>query len=190
MANKTFKVTSGVLNAYIADINEGGTYGTPELLCGLVSFSAETGTNETALVQANKVFFTANEIGKTTGSLETYGIVEDMEEKIFAVKKNTNGGKIYTTKANVGYKVLIIERTVLDEATGLEEVQSLYFPKVRLAKTMSENGSTKGEDGTMNASTKSLAFTVIPTDAGVYKVVEAGAHKETITEAIFTPASI
>ena len=62
MANKTFKVTSGVLNAYIADINEGGTYGTPELLCGLVSFSAETGTNETALVQANKVFFTANEI--------------------------------------------------------------------------------------------------------------------------------
>ena len=46
------------------------------------------------------------------------------------------------------------------------------------------------EDGTINAQTKTLAFTVIPTDAGVYKVVEAGAHKETITEAIFTPASI
>ena len=42
----------------------------------------------------------------------------------------------------------------------------------------------------MNASTKSLAFTVIPTDAGVYKVVEAGSHQETITDAIFTPASI
>ena len=46
------------------------------------------------------------------------------------------------------------------------------------------------EDGTINAQTKTLSFTVIPTDAGVYKVVEAGAHKETITEAIFTPASI
>ena len=187
---KTFKVTSGVLNAYIADINEGGTYGTPELLCGLVSFSAETGTNETALVQANKVFFSSNEIGKTTGSLETYGIVEEMEEKIFAVKKNAQGGKIYTTKANVGYKVLIIERTVLDAESGLEQVQSLYFPKVSLAKTMTENGSTKGEDGTINASTKSLAFTVIPTDDGVYKVVETGAHRETITADIFTSASV
>lgn len=187
---KTFKVTSGVLNAYIADINEGGTYGTPELLCGLVSFSAETGTQETALVQANKVFFSSNEIGKTTGSLETYGIVDEMEDKIFAVKKNAKGGKIYTTKANVGYKVLIIERTVLDEATGVEQVQSLYFPKVSLGKVLNEAGSTKDENGQINAQTKSLAFTVIPTDAGVFKVVEEGEHRETITDDIFTPSSL
>lgn len=45
------------------------------------------------------------------------------------------------------------------------------------------------EDGTINASTKSLAFTVIPIDDGVYKVVETGAHRETITADIFTPAS-
>ena len=99
---------------------------------------------------------------------------------------NNTGGVLYSTKANVGYKVLIIEQTVVNSATGLESTVCLIFPKVSLGKSISEAGSTKDADGNETNNTKSLSFEAMSLDSGVYKLVQPGECPATITAALFT----
>ena len=182
----TVKIANGLLKAKLADITEDGSYGTPYAICDLTEMSAETSESSVSLPAGNRIIYSKSSIGKTNGSISFYDIYEEVKAKIFDTKVNRTGGVLYSTKANVGYKVLIIEQTVVNSATGLESTVCLIFPKVSLGKSINEAGSTKDADGNETNNTKSLSFEAMSLDSGVYKLVQPGECPATITAALFT----
>ena len=105
-------------------------------------------------------------------------IYEEVKAKIFDTKVNSTGGVLYSTKANVGYKVLIIEQTVVNSATGLESTVCLIFPKVSLGKSINEAGSTKDADGNDKRAEKADGWQYTFSEFGTASVVKVVLAKD------------
>ena len=180
------KITSGVLKVKVCKITTEGvntTYSAPIEVADIVSFSTETAESQTPLTAGDRTLLSITGIGKTTGSIEVFSVTEEAEKLIFDVRKNANGGKLLSVKANCPNLCLIIEQHVTNE-NNEDSIESLVFPKVAMSKVQPRQGSTRGESGEINASTKSLAFTAMALDTGIYCAIEEGEVTE-VTSAMF-----
>ena len=128
--------------------------------------------------------------GSTTGTVGFYATDEDTEAKIFGYKKNTAGNILYGMKDQKPFMALIAEFTAVNPATGVEEDGYLIFPKVSLGE-MSQDISTKNENGDETFNAKSLAFTAMALDNAnkTYKLKGFGATPSSITATLFDPTS-
>lgn len=88
------------------------------------------------------------------------------------------------------FMALIAEFTAVNPETGVEEDGYLIFPKVALGE-ISNDISTKNENGDETFNAKSLAFTAMALDNAnkTYKLKGFGATPETITADMFNPVS-
>ena len=88
------------------------------------------------------------------------------------------------------FMALIAEFTAVNPETGVEEDGYLIFPKVSLGE-MSQDISTKNENGDETFNAKSLSFTAMALDNAnkTYKLKGFGATPETITADMFNPVS-
>ncbi len=186
--SKTIKLTNGLRKLKMADYTT-GTIGDIYEVADLTSMSSETAENETSVAAGNGILYSLKSIGKTTGTVSFYGMDDETEAKLFDVRKGKNGGKIYGLKANKGYKVLIIEGTAVNPATGIEEDTHIIFPKVSLGM-IGDEGTTKDADGNETIPVKSLSFTALALDNAfkTYKYINSGETPSTITLDMFDVA--
>lgn len=184
------RLTNGLRKLKMCDIQEGGAYGEIYEVADLTAISADTAEGETSLAAGNGVIYSKKSIGKTTGTLNFYGMADETEGKLFDVREGKSGGKVYGMKAKKGYKCVIIEGTSVNPATGLEEDYHIIFPKAALGM-ISESGTTKDADGNEQIDTKSLSFTALPleNEFKTYKYINVGATPGTINKEMFEPKS-
>lgn len=185
-ASTVVRLTNGLKRVLMADIQTNGSYGEIYEVAKLTAMSAETGEGSISLAAGNGVIYSKKSIGKTSGSLSFYGMSDETEMKLFDVREGKNGGKIYGMRANKGYKAVIVEATTVNLTSGLEEDAHFIFPKCSLGN-ISDEGTTKSEDGTETINTKSLAFDALALDNsfGTYKYFNVGRITETITNEMF-----
>lgn len=185
-ASTVVRLTNGLKRVLMADIQTNGSYGEIYEVAKLTAMSAETGEGSISLAAGNGVIYSKKSIGKTSGSLSFYGMSDETEMKLFDVREGKNGGKIYGMRANKGYKAVIVEATTVNLTSGLEEDAHFIFPKCSLGN-ISDEGTTKSEDGTETINTKSLAFDALALDNsfGTYKYFNVGRIPETITNEMF-----
>lgn len=187
--SKTIKLTNGLRKLKMADYTTGGTIGAVYEVADLTAMSSETAESETSIAAGNAVIYSLRSTGKTTGTVSFYGMDDETEAKLFDVRKGKNGGKIYGLKANKGYKVLIIEGTAVNPATGIEEGTHIIFPKVSLGM-IGDEGTTKDADGNETIPVKSLSFTALALNNAfqTYKYINSGETPSTITLDMFNEA--
>ena len=185
-ASTVVRLTNGLKRVLMADIQTDGSYGEIYEVAKLTAMSAETGEGSISLAAGNGVIYSKKSIGKTSGSLSFYGMSDETEMKLFDVREGKNGGKIYGMRATKGYKAVIVEVTTVNLTSGLEEDAHFIFPKCSLGN-ISDEGTTKSEDGTETINTKSLAFDALALDNsfGTYKYFNVGSIPETITNEMF-----
>lgn len=179
------KLTNGLRKLKMADYTLSGI-GEIYEVADLTAMSSETAESETSLAAGNAILYSLKSIGKTTGSVSFYGMDDEVEAKLFDVRKGKNGGKIYGLKANKGYKVLIIEGTAVNPETGIEEDTHIIFPKVSLGM-IGDEGTTKDADGNQTVPVKNLSFTALAlnNDFKTYKYIGSGETPERITLDMF-----
>lgn len=186
---KTIKLTNGLRKLKMADYKSEGVIGEIYEVADLTAMSSETAENETTLAAGNAIIYSLKSVGKTTGTVSLYGMDDEAESKLFDVRKGKNGGKIYGLKAKKGYKVLIIEGTAVNPATGIEEDTHIIFPKVSLGM-IGDEGTTKDADGNETIPVKSLSFVALALDNAfkTYKYINSGETPGTITLDMFDEA--
>lgn len=185
-ASKTIKLTNGLTRFLVADILENGEYGDIYEVAKLTSVTADTAEGSVSLAAGNAIIYSKKSVGKTTGSLGFYGMPDDVETKLFDVRKSKTGGKIYGMRANKGYKAVIVEATAVNLETGLEEYSHMIFPKVSLG-LIGEEGQTKDADGNETINAKSLSFEALALDNDfrTYKYINSGKAPDSITKDMF-----
>ena len=141
-------------------------------------------------LNVTKWIYSKKSKGSTTGTVGFYATDEDTEAKIFGYKKNTAGNILYGMKDQKPFMALIAEFTAVNPATGVEEDGYLIFPKVSLGE-MSQDISTKNENGDETFNAKSLAFTAMALDNvnKTYKLKGFGETPSAITATLFDPTS-
>ena len=185
-ASTVVRLTNGLKKVLMADIQEDGSYGEIYEVAKLTAMTAETGEGYISLAAGNGVIYSKKSVGKTSGSLSFYGMSDATEMKLFDVREGKSGGKIYGMKANKGYKAVIVEATTVNLTSGLEEDAHFIFPKCSLGN-ISDEGTTKSEDGTETINTKALSFDALPLDNsfGTYKYFNVGSTPSSLTAEMF-----
>ena len=186
----TVRLENGLRKLKMAPITGEGTYGEIFTVADMTQITCETSEGDVKLAAGNAIIYSKKSKGSTTGTVGFYATDEDTEAKIFGYKKNTAGNILYGMKDQKPFMALIAEFTAVNPATGVEEDGYLIFPKVSLGE-MSQDISTKNENGDETFNAKSLAFTAMALDNAnkTYKLKGFGATPETITADMFNPTS-
>ena len=186
---QTVRLENGLRKLKMAPITGEG-YGAIFEVADMTQITAETSEGETKLAAGNAVIYSKKSKGSTTGTVGFYATDEDTEAKIFGYKKNTAGNILYGMKDQKPFMALIAEFTAVNPATGVEEDGYLIFPKVSLGE-MSQDISTKNENGDETFNAKSLAFTAMALDNAnkTYKLKGFGDTPSSITATLFDPTS-
>ena len=182
------KLENGLRKLKMAQLNDEGSYGDIFTVADMTQITAETSEGETKLAAGNAVIYSKKSKGSTTGTIGFYSTDEETEAKIFGYKKNTAGNILYGMKDQKPFMALIAEFTAVNPATGVEEDGYLIFPKVSLGE-MSQDISTKNENGDETFNAKSLAFTAMALDNAnkTYKLKGFGETPATLTAEMFVP---
>lgn len=186
----TVRLENGLRKLKMAPITEGGAYGEIFTVADMTNISCETSEGDVKLAAGNAIIYSKKSKGSTTGTVGFYATDEDTEAKIFGYKKNTAGNILYGMKDQKPFMALIAEFTAVNPETGVEEDGYLIFPKVSLGE-MSQDISTKNENGDETFNAKSLAFTAMALDNEnkTYKLKGFGATPSSITADLFNPTS-
>ena len=186
----TVRLENGLRKLKMAPITGEGTYGEIFTVADMTQITCETSEGDVKLAAGNAIIYSKKSKGSTTGTVGFYATDEDTEAKIFGYKKNTAGNILYGMKDQKPFMALIAEFTAVNPATGVEEDGYLIFPKVSLGE-MSQDISTKNENGDETFNAKSLAFTAMALDNAnkTYKLKGFGDTPSTITTAMFDPTS-
>ena len=186
----TVRLENGLRKLKMAPITGEGTYGEIFTVADMTQITCETSEGDVKLAAGNAIIYSKKSKGSTTGTVGFYATDEDTEAKIFGYKKNTAGNILYGMKDQKPFMALIAEFTAVNPATGVEEDGYLIFPKVSLGE-MSQDISTKNENGDETFNAKSLAFTAMALDNEnkTYKLKGFGATPGTITAEMFNPVS-
>lgn len=186
----TVRLENGLRKLKMAPITGEGTYGEVFVVADMTQITCETSEGDVKLAAGNAVIYSKKSKGSTTGTVGFYATDEDTEAKIFGYKKNTAGNILYGMKDQKPFMALIAEFTAVNPETGVEEDGYLIFPKVSLGE-MSQDISTKNENGDETFNAKSLAFTAMALDNEnkTYKLKGFGATPGTITADMFNPVS-
>ena len=186
----TVRLENGLRKLKMAPITGEGTYGEIFTVADMTQITCETSEGDVKLAAGNAIIYSKKSKGSTTGTVGFYATDEDTEAKIFGYKKNTAGNILYGMKDQKPFMALIAEFTAVNPATGVEEDGYLIFPKVSLGE-MSQDISTKNENGDETFNAKSLAFTAMALDNAnkTYKLKGFGATPGTITAEMFDPTS-
>ena len=187
---QTVRLENGLRKLKMAPITGEGTYGEIFTVADMTNIACETSEGDVKLAAGNAIIYSKKSKGSTTGTVGFYATDEDTEAKIFGYKKNTKGDILYGMKDQKPFMALIAEFTAVNPATGVEEDGYLIFPKVSLGE-MSQDISTKNENGDETFNAKSLAFTAMALDNEnkTYKLKGFGATPGTITAEMFNPVS-
>ena len=186
----TVRLENGLRKLKMAPITGEGTYGEIFTVADMTQITCETSEGDVKLAAGNAIIYSKKSKGSTTGTVGFYATDEDTEAKIFGYKKNTAGNILYGMKDQKPFMALIAEFTAVNPATGVEEDGYLIFPKVSLGE-MSQDISTKNENGDETFNAKSLAFTAMALDNAnkTYKLKGFGATPSSITADMFNPTS-
>ena len=186
----TVRLENGLRKLKMAPITGEGTYGEIFTVADMTQITCETSEGDVKLAAGNAIIYSKKSKGSTTGSVGFYATDEDTEAKIFGYKKNTAGNILYGMKDQKPFMALIAEFTAVNPATGVEEDGYLIFPKVSLGE-MSQDISTKNENGDETFNAKSLAFTAMALDnaSKTYKLKGFGDTPSSITATLFDPTS-
>ena len=186
----TVRLENGLRKLKMAPITGSGTYGDIFTVADMTNISCETSEGDVKLAAGNAVIYSKKSKGSTTGTVGFYATDEDTEAKIFGYKKNTEGNILYGMKDQKPFMALIAEFTAVNPETGVEEDGYLIFPKVSLGE-MSQDISTKNENGDETFNAKSLAFTAMALDNvnKTYKLKGFGETPSAITADLFNPTS-
>ena len=186
----TVRLENGLRKLKMAPITGEGTYGEIFNVADMTQITCETSEGDVKLAAGNAIIYSKKSKGSTTGTVGFYATDEDTEAKIFGYKKNTAGNILYGMKDQKPFMALIAEFTAVNPATGVEEDGYLIFPKVSLGE-MSQDISTKNENGDETFNAKSLAFTAMALDNAnkTYKLKGFGDTPSSITATLFDPTS-
>ena len=186
----TVTLENGLRKLKMAPITGEGTYGEIFTVADMTQITCETSEGDVKLAAGNAIIYSKKSKGSTTGTVGFYATDEDTEAKIFGYKKNTAGNILYGMKDQKPFMALIAEFTAVNPATGVEEDGYLIFPKVSLGE-MSQDISTKNENGDETFNAKSLAFTAMALDNAnkTYKLKGFGDTPSSITATLFDPTS-
>ena len=186
----TVRLENGLRKLKMAPITGEGTYGEIFTVADMTQITCETSEGDVKLAAGNAIIYSKKSKGSTTGTVGFYATDEDTEAKIFGYKKNTAGNILYGMKDQKPFMALIAEFTAVNPATGVEEDGYLIFPKVSLGE-MSQDISTKNENGDETFNAKSLAFTAMALDNAnkTYKLKGFGDTPSSITATLFDPTS-
>ena len=186
----TIRLENGLRKLKMAPITGEGTYGEIFTVADMTQITCETSEGDVKLAAGNAIIYSKKSKGSTTGTVGFYATDEDTEAKIFGYKKNTAGNILYGMKDQKPFMALIAEFTAVNPATGVEEDGYLIFPKVSLGE-MSQDISTKNENGDETFNAKSLAFTAMALDNAnkTYKLKGFGDTPSSITATLFDPTS-
>ena len=187
---QTVRLENGLRKLKMAPITGEGTYGEIFTVADMTQITCETSEGDVKLAAGNAIIYSKKSKGSTTGTVGFYATDEDTEAKIFGYKKNTAGNILYGMKDQKPFMALIAEFTAVNPATGVEEDGYLIFPKVSLGE-MSQDISTKNENGDETFNAKSLAFTAMALDNAnkTYKLKGFGDTPSSITATLFDPTS-
>ena len=186
----TVRLENGLRKLKMTPITGEGTYGEIFTVADMTQITCETSEGDVKLAAGNAIIYSKKSKGSTTGTVGFYATDEDTEAKIFGYKKNTAGNILYGMKDQKPFMALIAEFTAVNPATGVEEDGYLIFPKVSLGE-MSQDISTKNENGDETFNAKSLAFTAMALDNAnkTYKLKGFGDTPSSITATLFDPTS-
>ena len=186
----TVRLENGLRKLKMAPITGEGTYGEIFTVADMTQITCETSEGDVKLAAGNAIIYSKKSKGSTTGTVGFYATDEDTEAKIFGYKKNTAGNILYGMKDQKPFMALIAEFTAVNPATGVEEDGYLIFPKVSLGE-MSQDISTKNENGDETFNAKSLAFTAMALDNAnkTYKLKGFGDTPSSITATLVDPTS-
>ena len=186
----TVRLENGLRKLKMAPITGEGTYGEIFTVADMTQITCETSEGDVKLAAGNAIIYSKKSKGSTTGTVGFYATDEDTEAKIFGYKKNTAGNILYGMKDQKPFMALIAEFTAVNPETGVEEDGYLIFPKVALGE-MSQDISTKNENGDETFNAKSLAFTAMALDNAnkTYKLKGFGDTPSSITATLFDPTS-
>ena len=186
----TVRLENGLRKLKMAPITGEGTYGEIFTVADMTQITCETSEGDVKLAAGNAIIYSKKSKGSTTGTVGFYATDEDTEAKIFGYKKNTAGNILYGMKDQKPFMALIAEFTAVNPATGVEEDGYLILPKVSLGE-MSQDISTKNENGDETFNAKSLAFTAMALDNAnkTYKLKGFGDTPSSITATLFDPTS-
>lgn len=157
-----YKITDGLKKGYVAVLNDDGSYGDLIELADLISVSVDTTEDNGTLDAGNRTIATASAIGNTKVTVSLPALSTDLKVLIYGQAKGTDGEIIATANDNKPYLAFCFEKTVIDNTTGKEGSEYVYFYKGQFALSK-EDAKTKSA-GKVEFQTLSLEGTFMPLD--------------------------